>query len=226
MKKKRILTIALIILSLAGAIVSVLSEENNVEALSKYGSRGSEVRQIQEKLKRWGYYTGNVDGIYGTLTTQAVKSFQRKNGLAVDGIAGKNTLEAMGIFTSSSSSGSSSSHSSDVNLLARLIYGEARGEPYIGQVAVGAVVLNRVKSSKFPNTIAGVIYQRGAFDVVADGQINMTPDATAKKAASDAINGWDPSYGSIYYFNPSTATNKWIWSRPHTITIGKHRFCK
>ena len=226
MKKKRVLIIALIILSLAGAIVTVFSEPNNVEALSKYGSSGSEVRQIQEKLKRWGYYTGNVDGIYGTLTTQAVKNFQRKNGLTVDGIAGKNTLEAIGIFTSSSSSGSSSSHSSDVNLLARLIYGEARGEPYIGQVAVGAVVLNRVKSSKFPNTVAGVIYQSGAFDAVSDGQINMTPDSTAKKAASDALNGWDPSYGSIYYFNPSTATNKWIWSRPHTITIGKHRFCK
>lgn len=226
MKKKRIIIISLIVLTVAGALISVLSEKNNVEVLSKYGSRGSEVRQIQEKLKRWGYYTGNVDGIYGTLTTQAVKSFQRKNGLTVDGIAGKNTLEAMGIFTSSSSSGSSSSHSSDVNLLARLIYGEARGEPYIGQVAVGAVVLNRVKSSKFPNTIAGVIYQSGAFDVVADGQINMTPDATAKKAASDALNGWDPTYGSIYYFNPNTATNDWIWSRPHTITIGKHRFCK
>ena len=226
MKKKRIVIIALIILTLAGALISIFSEKNNVEALSKYGSRGSEVRQIQEKLKRWGYYTGNVDGIYGTLTTQAVKSFQRKNGLTVDGIAGKNTLEAMGIFTSGSSSSSSSSHSSDVNLLARLIYGEARGEPYIGQVAVGAVVLNRVKNSKFPNTIAGVIYQRGAFDVVSDGQINMTPDTTAQKAASDALNGWDPTYGSIYYFNPSTATNKWIWSRPHTITIGKHRFCK
>lgn len=226
MSKKKIIVSILIVMTVICAVISVLAENNKVEALSKYGSRGSEVRQIQEKLKRWGYYTGNVDGIYGSLTTQAVKSFQRKNGLAVDGIAGSNTLKAMGIYTSSSSSSSSSSHSSDVNLLARLIYGEARGEPYIGQVAVGAVVLNRVKSSKFPNTIAGVIYQSGAFDVVSDGQINMTPDATAKKAASDALNGWDPSYGSIYYFNPNTATNAWIWSRPHTITIGKHRFCK
>lgn len=226
MSKKKIIVAVLILITVVCCIISVLAEKNKVEALSKYGSRGSEVRQIQEKLKRWGYYKGNVDGIYGSLTTQAVKSFQRKNGLAVDGIAGPNTLKAMGIYTSSSSSSSSSSHSSDVNLLARLIYGEARGEPYIGQVAVGAVVLNRVKNSKFPNTIAGVIYQSGAFDVVADGQINMTPDATAKKAASDALNGWDPSYGSIYYFNPNTATNSWIWSRPHTITIGKHRFCK
>ena len=133
----------------------------------------------------------------------------------------------MGITSSnSSSSSSSSSNSSDVNLLARVIYGEARGEPYAGQVAVGAVILNRVKSSQFPNTIAGVVYQSGAFDAVSDGQVNLTPDSTAKKAAQDALNGWDPSYGAIYYFNPNTATNKWIWSRPLTVTIGKHRFCK
>jgi N-acetylmuramoyl-L-alanine amidase len=207
--------------------VTALLVENgpSVEALSKYGSRGQEVRTIQDKLKRWGYYTGNVDGIYGSLTVSAVKRFQQKNGLAVDGIAGTNTLKAMGITTSSSSS-SSTNNSSNVNLLARAIYGEARGEPYTGQVAVGAVIMNRVRSSKFPNTIAGVIYQSGAFDAVSDGQINLTPDATAKKAAQDALNGWDPSYGAIYYFNPSTATNKWIWSRPMTVTIGKHRFCK
>lgn len=224
--KKKIIIAFLLIIGVVTSIFIASTEKNIVQALSKYGSRGSEVRTIQEKLKRWGYYNGNVDGIYGSQTTAAVKSFQRKNGLTVDGIAGTNTLRAMGIYTSSNVSSSSSSHSSDVNLLARLIYGEARGEPYTGQVAVGAVVLNRVESSKFPNTIAGVIYQSGAFDVVSDGQINMTPDSTAKKAAADAINGWDPSYGSIYYFNPSTATNKWIWSRPHTITIGKHRFCK
>lgn len=200
---------------------------NIVQALSKYGSRGEEVRTIQTKLKRWGYYKGNVDGIYGSQTLEAVKYFQRKNGLTVDGIAGKKTLEAMGIFNSStSSSGSSSSWNSDLNLLARLVYGEARGEPYTGQVAVAAVVLNRVKNSSFPNTISGVIYQSGAFDVVKDGQINLTPNSTAKNAAQDALNGWDPSYGAIYYFNPATATNKWIWSRPPTVTIGNHRFCK
>ena len=149
-------------------------------------------------MKRWGYYSGNVDGIYGSQTVNAVKYFQRKNGLTQDGIAGPATLKAMGIYSSSSSS-SSTSNSSNVNLLARLIYGEARGEPYTGQVAVGAVVLNRVKSSSFPNTIAGVIYQSGAFDVVSDGQINLTPNSTAKKAAQDALNGWDPSYGAIYY---------------------------
>ena len=225
MKKKIIGSIVMILLVVI--FITTLSLENGsvVEALSKYGSRGTEVRTIQDKLKRWGYYTGNVDGIYGSLTVSAVKKFQQKNGLTVDGIAGTKTLTAMGITTSSSSS-SSTNNSSNVELLAKAIYGEARGEPYTGQVAVGAVIMNRVKSSKFPNTIAGVIYQSGAFDAVSDGQINLTPDATARKAAQDALNGWDPSYGAIYYFNPSTATNKWIWSRPLTVTIGKHRFCK
>lgn len=203
----------------------IFIRNEEVQALSKYGSRGQEVTTIQTKLKRWGYYNGNIDGIYGSQTLAAVKYFQRKNGLTVDGIAGTKTLQAMGIYNSSSSS-SSSSNSNNLNLLARLVYGEARGEPYTGQVAVAAVVLNRVKSSSFPNTISGVIYQSGAFDVVKDGQINLTPNSTATKAAQDALNGWDPSYGAIYYFNPSTATNKWIWSRPMTVTIGKHRFCK
>ena len=224
---KRKIVVSSILIALTLILVTVVLFENApvVEALSKYGSRGSEVRTIQDKLKRWGYYNGSVDGIYGSLTVTAVKKFQQKNGLAVDGIAGTKTLAAMGI-TSSSSSSSSTNNSSNVNLLARVIYGEARGEPYTGQVAVGAVIMNRVKSSKFPNTISGVIYQSGAFDAVSDGQINLNPDSTAKKAAQDALNGWDPSYGAIYYFNPSTATNKWIWSRPLTVTIGKHRFCK
>ncbi len=226
--KKKIL-ITFLVLILIGICTSFYIFRNNeVEALSKYGSRGSEVTQIQTKLKRWGYYSGSVDGIYGSQTVAAVKKFQKKNGLTVDGIAGKNTLAAMGIYNSSNSSSSSgtSSNSSNVNLLARVIHGEARGEPYAGKVAVGAVVLNRVKSSSFPNTIAGVVYQAGAFDAVSDGQINLSPDSSALKAAQDAINGWDPSYGAIYYFNPATATNKWIWSRPLTVTIGKHRFCK
>lgn len=225
---KRILKITLILLIVISSVAGIYWFYNSqkVEALSKYGSSGSEVTQIQEKLKRWGYYNGNVDGIYGSETTAAVKAFQKKNGLTVDGIAGSQTLAAMGITSSSSSSNTSSSNQSDVNLIARAIYGEARGESYVGQVAVGAVIMNRVKSSKFPNTIAGVVYQSGAFDAVSDGQINLTPDSTAKKAAQDAINGWDPTYGAIYYFNPNTATNSWIWSRPTTVTIGKHRFCK
>ena len=222
-----VLGLILLVIEIAVTIFLIFFRDNSVEALSKYGSRGDEVVTIQTKLKRWGYYSGNIDGIYGTQTVNAVKYFQSKNGLTVDGIAGPATLKAMGIYSSSSStSTSSSSNTSNVNLLARLIYGEARGEPYTGQVAVGAVVLNRVKSSSFSNTISGIIYQSGAFDVVRDGQINLTPNDTAKKAAQDALNGWDPSYGAIYYFNPSTATNKWIWSRPMTVTIGKHRFCK
>lgn len=222
---RKILISTIFVILTAIAAFTIIQRNNTVEALSKYGSRGDEVKQIQEKLKRWGYYNGSVDGIYGTQTLNAVKSFQKKNGLTVDGIAGPKTLAAMGI-TSSGNSTSSTSNSSNVNLLAHLIYGESRGESYIGQVAVGAVIMNRVKSNLFPNTIAGVIYQSGAFDAVSDGQINMTPDSTATKAAQDAINGWDPSYGAIYYFNPATATNKWIWSRPVTVTIGKHRFCK
>ena len=222
--KKTIISMITIILAFAIFIsYNIFFRNNEVEALSKYGSRGDEVTQIQTKLKRWGYYTGSIDGIYGTQTQKAVRYFQSKNGLTVDGIAGKNTLAAMGI---NSSNNSNSSYSTNLDLLARLVHGEARGEPYTGKVAVAAVVLNRVKSSSFPNTVAGVIYQKGAFDAVSDGQINMSPDSTSKKAAQDALNGWDPSYGAIYYFNPNTATNKWIWSRPMTVTIGNHRFCK
>ena len=223
--KRKVLSLIILVFISAFVIFSVIQRNTEVQALSKYGSRGDEVKQIQTKLKRWGYYNGSIDGIYGTQTLNAVKSFQRKNGLTVDGIAGKNTLNAMGISNTGNST-KSTSNSSNVNLLAHLIYGEARGESYVGQVAVGAVIMNRVKSSLFPNTISGVIYQKGAFDAVSDGQINMSPDSTAIKAAQDAINGWDPSYGAIYYFNPNTATNKWIWSRPVTVTIGKHRFCK
>jgi len=190
------------------------------ETISYWGSQGDEVIQIQTKLKNWGYYNGAIDGIYGTGTFNAVKNFQRKNGLTADGVAGSQTLAAMGI-----SSGSTSGNN-NLNLLARAINGEARGEPYEGQVAVGAVILNRVNHSSFPNTVAGVIYQSGAFDSVDDGQINLEPTATAVKAARDALNGWDPSGGCIYFFNPATSTSKWIWSRPIVKTIGKHCFAK
>ncbi len=205
-----------------------LNEFGSVETLSKRGSVGSEVRKIQTKLKNWGYYTGSVDGIYGSRTESAVRAFQRKNGLTADGIAGPKTLAAMGLPTGSSSGGNSSvsANSANVELLARVIYGEARGETYVGQVAVAAVVLNRVEDSRFPKTIAGVVYQAGAFDAVADGQINLTPNQTAYKAARDALNGWDPTYGSIYYYNPSTATNKWIKTLPITVRIGKHVFSR
>jgi len=197
-------------------------------ALSYYGSRGQEVTEIQKRLSQWGYYDGAIDGIYGYLTYKAVREFQYKNGLAVDGVAGPETLSALGLPTGKTTASQSASTSSnkDLNLLAHLIHGEARGEPYIGKVAVGAVVLNRTRDSRFPKTIAGVIYQPGAFDAVSDGQINLEPDSSAYKAASDALNGWDPTYGCIYYYNPATATSKWIWSRPIVVKIGKHNFAK
>lgn len=228
MRKNKVFIILFMILMLSAYIgFSYMNEKDNEiqETLSRYGSSGSEVRQIQTRLKNWGYYKGSIDGVYGSRTYSAVKSFQRKNGLTADGIAGQATLAAMGI-TSASTSSNTGTNSANINLLAHLINGEARGEPYTGMVAVGAVVLNRVASSKFPSTISGVIYQQGAFDAVEDGQINLQPSQECYNAARDAMNGWDPSGGAIYYFNPATATNKWIWSRPMTITIGKHRFCK
>ena len=205
-------------------IIFFISFCSIVFSLSKYGSSGEEVKKIQQKLKAWGYYNVNIDGIFGSKTLEAVKSFQRKNGLTADGIVGSNTLSALGI--NSSSNTGKSSNNTDLNLLSKLVYAESRGEPYKGMVAVAATVLNRVSSSKFPNTIAGVIYQSGAYTCVSDGQINMTANEQSRKAAQDAINGWDPTYGSIYYFNPKTATSSWIWSRPQVITIGSHIFCK
>lgn len=195
-------------------------------ALSKMGSRGSEVREIQTRLINWGYMSGKVDGIYGVKTRDGVKYFQRKNGLSVDGIAGKKTLEALGINTGASSGGGGGYSSSDYNLLARIISAEARGEPYSGQVAVGAVVLNRIEHPSFPDSLSGVVYQKGAFSCLDDGQFNQPVADSAYRAATDALNGVDPSGGAIYYFNPATATSKWIWSRPAIKTIGKHIFCK
>lgn len=194
--------------------------------LVQKGSSGAVVTQIQTKLKSWGYYTGTVDGIYGSGTERAVRAFQQKNGLTVDGKAGDQTLAAMGLSAGASNSGGSGgASSSQVDLLARLISAEARGEPYSGQVAVGAVVLNRIKHPSFPNTLSGVIYQSGAFTCITDGQFNQPVAESDYRAARDALNGVDPSGGAIYYFNPSTATSSWIWSRPLITVIGKHRFC-
>lgn len=195
----------------------------NASAVSKNGSKGEEVRKIQTKLKNWGYYSGSIDGVFGWQTENAVKSFQRKNGLQVDGIAGTATLNAMGIYSGSSSGGSA--NDANIELLARVINGEARGEPYEGQVAVGAVVLNRVEHPSFPNSISGVVYQKGAFTAVDDGQINAQMYASSRRAARDALNGWDPTNGAIYYYNPKTATNQWIRTREVICTIGRHVFC-
>lgn len=234
MKKTfKIAVLAVAIVTLSGVTAGNYIAEKNYAtayetvqtAVYKQGSRGEVVKKIQQKLKNWGYYGGGVDGIFGAQTKKAVVYFQKKNGLTADGIVGAKTLAALGISDKSPSTGSSGSYTnSDINLLARLIYGEARGESYTGQVAVGAVVLNRVKSASFPNTISGVIYQSYAFTAVADGQINLTPNATALAAAKDAMNGWDPTGGAIYYYNPSTATSSWIYSRKTLVTIGNHVF--
>lgn len=225
-----------VVLALICTFSAVIIQQNardavkvNIDAVEtlalKQGSSGSTVKQVQQKLKNWGYYNGAVDGIFGSGTRKAVMFFQRKNNLTADGIVGSKTLEALGIYVGSTSQKTNSVYSSsDVNLLARLIYAEARGETYSGQVAVGAVVLNRVKSSSFPNTISAVIYQPYAFTCVSDGQINMSPNSTALSAAKDAMNGWDPSYGSLYYYNPAVATSKWIFSRKTVVTIGSHVF--
>jgi N-acetylmuramoyl-L-alanine amidase len=188
----------------------------------KVGSRGEQVKEIQRRLINWGYLKGGVaDGIYGPVTRAAVMWFQEKNRITVDGIVGAQTAEKLGIALSSSKPSSN-----DVYLLARVVYGEARGEPYKGKVAVAAVVLNRVGNAQFPNTVAKVVYQPGAFSIVADGQINLAPDDSALQAARDAMNGWDPSGGALFYYNPRKTTNSWIRSRPVITYIGQHTFCK
>ncbi len=193
-------------------------------AVVAWGSRGADVKLVQQKLKQYGYFSGTVDGVFGKATYDAVVWFQRKNGLKADGVVGKSTADALGVTLSTNSVAVSTQTDSETYLLARLVHGEARGEPYTGKVAVAAVVLNRVKSPSFPNSISGVIYQTGAFDAVSDGQINLAPDEDSVRAAKDAINGWDPTGGSLYYYNPATATNSWIWSRQITLVIGKHNF--
>jgi N-acetylmuramoyl-L-alanine amidase len=194
----------------------------------KMGSSGDAVKEIQQRLKDWGYYTGNVDGNYGANTQDAVIAFQKKHGITVDGIVGAQTAEKLGVADPSSggNKGGGDKNDKDVYLLAQLVHGEARGEPYKGMVAVAAVVLNRVKSSLFPNSIAKVIYQSGAFSVVDDGQINLAPDNSSLKAARDALNGWDPSGGALFYYNPAKTKNKYIRSRPVILTIGGHVFCE
>ncbi len=216
MKKTLVLFISII------AVFGYIIQTNQItNALSKKGSTGNEVIQIQKKLKHWGYYNGKIDGIYGSKTKNAVEKFQKNNGLISDGIAGKKTLEAMGIQTTSTYN-----NDNDLKLLARIINAEARGESYIGQVSVGAVVLNRVSHPSFPNTIAGVIFQEGAFTAITDGQWDADMYETSYKAAQDALNGWDPTGGAIYYYNPSKTTSKWIYSREVITTIGKHVFAK
>lgn len=230
MKKKlyRINRFLLVAAMLAMLLYPMMAQAATV---LEVGSRGDDVVKVQKRLIQYDYLDGTADGKFGADTLAAVKLFQRRNGLTVDGKVGPATAAALGVTLSGSSSASSSSSSSsrggssDLNLLARVVHGEARGEPYKGKVAVAAVVLNRVESSSFPNTIAGVVYQSGAFSAVSDGQINLTPDSESIRAAQDAMNGWDPTGGCLYYYNPNTATDSWIRTRTVKTVIGRHYFC-
>ncbi len=212
------------------SVLSAQVETAERVAILRQGSKGSEVREVQRRLKLWGYYNGGVDGVFGAGTRSAVIAFQKKNGLKADGVVGKATYKALGMqsayqaLVDSTANGVGGYSSSDVYLLARTIYAEGRGEPYTGQVAIGAVVINRVENSAFPNTISGVVYQKHAFTAVSDGQINLTPDDTAMRAARDAINGWDPTGGALYYYNPAVATSAWIFDRQTVTVIGRHVF--
>jgi N-acetylmuramoyl-L-alanine amidase len=211
----------------AGICATVAEGIVTQQTLLQYGSRGTQVKSVQQRLKQWGYYTGSVDGVYGTATKNAVMYFQRKNGLKVDGKVGPQTLAALGLPSGTAATPTGTS-TANYNMLARIISAEARGEPYNGLVAVGAVIMNRVDHPSFPNTLSCVIYQPGAFTAVDDGQINtpLDPNSTVVKAANDALNGWDPTSGCVYYWNPATATSKWIWSRQIVAKIGKHYFGK
>lgn len=230
-KKRFLYLVAALLFAVAAVCASfVVSEaifsESSTFALSRYGSTGTEVKNIQTKLKSLGYYNGAVDGIYGTQTKNAVTAFQRNCGITVDGIAGPQTLLYLGLGGSSSSSVSGKYTAEEINLLAKVISAEARGESYEGQVAVGAVVLNRVAHPSFPDTISGVVYQNGAFSCVYDSNWYQPVAESAKRAAQDAINGWDPSGGAIYYYNPAKTSNAWMRSRPVIKIIGNHYFCK
>jgi len=257
-------------------ILSITIEETNeAEAFSaqviQHGAVGDDVIELQARLQHLGFYTGNIDGVFGWGTYWALRNFQYEFGLEVDGLAGETTKNKLvqasnydeayvqeqirqgnrfthyggsedsgGQGTPEQTGGTESPpedqttavnvpqgfSQNDIRLMANAVYGEARGEPYEGQVAVAAVILNRVASPIFPNTVSGVIYEPRAFTAVADGQINLTPNETATRAVLDAINGWDPSSNAIYYFNPDTATSPWIWTRPQIKQIGKHIFCQ
>lgn len=218
MTKRKILVFMMALFAILYSGTFVLIDTFNPNEEVVVTATQSENKQIQQRLKELGYYYGNIDGIIGSQSLSAIRNFQRDYGLTVDGIVGPNTLRALGL------SGGGSYSSQDLYLLAKCVYAEARGEPYVGQVAVAAVILNRVESPEFPNTISGVIYQPWAFTAVHDGQINLEPNDSAYSAAKDALNGWDPTYGCLYYYNPATATSEWIWSRTTVVTIGQHVF--
>ena len=210
---------------LAAVVLLLAFGTSDARAAVAWGSRGDDVYRVQAKLQQYGYYGGALDGIFGQDTYEAVTWFQRRNSLTPDGVVGAATAAALGITLGGSvQNAAAPATESESYLLARLVHGEARGEPYTGKVAVAAVVLNRVRSAAFPNTISGVIFQAGAFDCVRDGQIWLTPDSESLRAANDALAGWDPTAGCVYYYNPATATSSWIWSREVRLSIGAHAF--
>ncbi len=219
--------------AMESSTAAIRVEQVAAAAVLRQGAKGGEVKEVQRRLKSWGYYNGSVDGVFGAGTRAAVIAFQKKNGLKADGVVGKATYKALGMtsayetlagISEENVEGAGGFSSADVYLLAKTIYAEGRGEPYTGQVAIGAVILNRVRSNEFPNTVSGVVYQKHAFTAVSDGQINLTPNDTAMKAAKDAISGWDPTGGAIYYYNPAIATSAWIFNRQTVTVIGKHVF--
>lgn len=256
MKRRHIIFIMTGILLLVGIVYLsskdfTSSQPTFSSAILKVGSTGADVKELQGRLKFLGYYNGDVDGVFGSRTKNSVTWFQWKFGITSDGVVGENTKKALvkatqkwdgkvasnqsnqassgqsgGARAAASSNNAMGLTSNDIALMANAVYGEARGESFEGQVAVAAVILNRIKDPNFPDTIHGVIFQPRAFTAVDDGQIYLTPNETAKRAVQEAINGWDPTYGCIYYFNPDTATSAWIWTREQIITIGRHIFCK
>jgi N-acetylmuramoyl-L-alanine amidase len=238
-QRKTIFKILLLLIFLTVTSLAISDQSKDIQAFTnqvlRQGSYGEDVIELQTRLTYNGFFKSKIDGVFGWNTYWAVRNFQDKFGLPVDGMVGAQTKAMLVKATKYEKKGNGSSTTAnvpngysqnDIQLMANAVYGESRGEPYIGQVAVAAVILNRVQSASFPNTVAGVIYEPGAFTAVADGQINLTPNETAKKAVLDAVNGWDPTGNAIYYFNPDTATSSWIWSRPQIKKIGKHIFCK
>jgi N-acetylmuramoyl-L-alanine amidase len=254
MKKYRSLLKLIAAVALILTIVRFSGIEQRAEAFTsqvlQQGSVGEDVFELQSRLKHIGFYNGKIDGVFGWGTYWALRNFQYEFGLPIDGIAGwqtkiklanatkgakitynaetgkANQAPAKNAQPATAKNTPNGFSQNDIQLMANAVYGEARGEPYTGQVAVAAVILNRLDSATFPNTISGVIFEPRAFTAVADGQIWLTPNETAKKAVLDAMNGWDPTGNALYYFNPDTATSAWIWTRPQIKKIGKHIFCK
>lgn len=235
MRRKKYLILSGVLLIFAFlATLFISSSDAGTRPNLYWGKSGKDVKVLQWKLQSWGYYKGRIDGVYGNSTVKAVKRLQVRNGIRADGVTGQRTWRALGLGSKATTVAANAparkgaprgvTNNKDLNLLSHLVHGEAEAEPYLGKVAVAAVILNRTQDSKFPKSVAGVVYQAGAFESVTNGRYNTTPSAEAKRAAQAAINGWDPAGGALYFWNPVTSTSKWIWSRKITLRIGKHVF--